>query len=96
MNLSLLAFEFDSELSILGDGAFSRCWRLNSLFITASLHQLTGLSMAVSGIRNITLDEDSPFFRVCDDFVVDFPETCLVWYFGQRKEVTMSSDIVSI
>jgi hypothetical protein len=76
--------------------AFCDCRSLHSICIPATLRQITGLAMAGSGIRNITVDVDNRFLRVCGDFLTDFDGRCLIRYFGNEHEVTIGRDIASI
>jgi hypothetical protein len=91
-----VTFERGSKVSHLGDFAFEGCARLKSLIIPASVRHFTGLAMAGSSLSNVTVDENSRFFKVSGGFVVDFDGTSLAWHFGEAARVTISSEIVSI
>jgi hypothetical protein len=95
-NLSNVTFAPDCRLSILGDWAFEGCSSLQSLHIPRTVRQVTGLTMASSGIRSVTVDPGNEFFNVWDDFLVDFGETCLIRYLGDESEIVIGGDIEMI
>jgi hypothetical protein len=94
--LSSVAFAPTSQISTLADLAFSGCFALQSICLPASLCRVSGLAMAVSGIKNIDVDLDNLAFCVSDDFLVDFAETCLIRNFGNGGDVVVWEDVETI
>jgi hypothetical protein len=94
--LSSVTFEAGYRLSVLGEQAFLCCESLLSICVPATVHEIAGSALAGSGIRSVTVDAGSQFFRTSGDLLVDFGETSLVRYFGTEAEVTVSREIEAI
>jgi hypothetical protein len=94
--LRLIEVAADSRLSILGDGLFRGCGYLRSLFIPASVRQLTGVTFVSSWIRSIDVDEANSVFEIDGDFVVNLEENSIVWYFGTENEIVIESGFSGI
>jgi hypothetical protein len=63
-----LVFEDNSKLATLGDFAFDVCSSLQSICIPASLHHVSGWTLAGSGILIVTVNPGNQFFRVSGNF----------------------------
>jgi hypothetical protein len=94
--LSDLAFEPGSQLSDLGESAFADCSSLKSICLPASVCHVSGLALADSKIRSVIVEPESRFLRVSGDFLADSAGSCLFRYFGNGKDLQISSDIKCI
>jgi hypothetical protein len=74
LSLSNYAFEAGSRISGIAEAGFSECRALRSLRIPIGLRQVIAGAMYNSGIRNLFVHPQNPFFRVFGDFVSDFDE----------------------
>jgi hypothetical protein len=95
-NLASLRFERGSVISEICSWALQGCTSLQSLFVPASLREITGLAMSGCGIECVIVDGENRFFKALDDFLVDFDNRCLVRYYGNERDVTISSDIARL
>jgi hypothetical protein len=96
-NLSKLVFDSGCRISIFGDYAFDCCSSLQSICIPASLRQVTGLAVQESGIDKVIVDDGNPFFRICDDFLIDSRDNVsLIRYLGKGRDVIVCGNVESI
>jgi hypothetical protein len=52
---------------------------------------MTGVTFGLCPTRSIAIDKASPFFGVCDDFIVKLADDSVVRYFGGSKEVLIGN-----
>jgi hypothetical protein len=90
-NLSDLRFESGSRLWSLDDFAFYNCSSLESISLPAFLTEITGLALAVSGLRNVIVDGENFCLQIHGSFVVDDLRS-LVRYFGDQADVVIPRD----
>jgi hypothetical protein len=95
-SLSGRTFEPGPRLSTLGRSALPRQSHLHSIWLSATLRQVTGLSLANSELRNTAVDGENRFLRISGNYLLDFEQICLVRYFGQATALISPSSIVSI
>jgi hypothetical protein len=88
-----LRFEPGSKLTRIGRRAFTRCPRLWSIVIPASVTTIRGGAFAESGIRQISIEDGNEHFCVIGDFLLDITQTSLIAFFGIDVTVTISKKI---
>jgi hypothetical protein len=95
-NLWLLSFERGSRLTRIESGAFCMFSSLRSIRLPASLQILDPGAFPRANFRHITIEEGSRNFRVWGDFLMDVECVTLVRYFGDDRNVTLSSEIETL
>jgi hypothetical protein len=94
--LEKVTFEPGSRLDEIESLAFFGCILLKSLCLPASVEMITAESFSDSGLKEILVESTNPFIRMDGPFLVDFPETWVVQYFGNEPEVTIPETIETI
>jgi hypothetical protein len=92
-DLRSMRFEPESKLTRIGRLAFSRCARLRSIVIPASVTTIRGAAFAESWIRQISIEDGNEHFCVIGNFLLDITRTSLIAFFGIDVTVTLSKRI---
>jgi hypothetical protein len=89
VSLQTVTFESGSRLREICDFAFEGCDSLKSICVPASVARLSGASFARCGLRQISIESGSRFYRVSGDFVMDLKGVRIVRYFGCNLVITI-------
>jgi hypothetical protein len=88
-----VSFESGSRLRRIDPFAFSDCALLQSFFIPSFVDTIDGSAFAYSGIRQIIVAADNPYFKICGPFLLNHNGTSLVRYFGLDSTVKIGSQV---
>jgi hypothetical protein len=86
-------FESNSKLRRIESLAFWSCSSLQSIVIPSFVDTIDGSAFVDSGIREITVADDNPHFKVYDQFLCSHHGTSLVRYFGLDSAIKIDSQM---
>jgi hypothetical protein len=87
--LSVVRFAPGSKLTRIESVAFRKCKSLKTFCIPGSVEQIDVSAFFGTQISNMTVDDTNTNFRIFGDFLVDFSQKVLIWYFGAEPELTI-------
>jgi hypothetical protein len=94
--LTKLSFEPGSRLRTIKARAFVGCFLLDSICLPASVENITGESFLGSHLREISVASGNPFFRMSNNFLVNFKDKRAIRYFCLQSTAVIPTEIESI
>jgi hypothetical protein len=95
-----LSFETGSKLRVLERGALSLLWYLKELSLPASLEVIEIPCFPIPWREaqpiKVEIESGNRFFKVNNDFLMDFRGVSLLRYFGCETKIQLSDDIETI
>jgi hypothetical protein len=93
---SFLTFEPNSQLSYIGDFAFSDCTSLLVISIPSSVQKVTGLALPHVREFGIELDAESRYLRICNGFLMNRAGNSLIRDLDYETDIVIGQEIEQI
>jgi hypothetical protein len=95
-SLSRVEFVVPSKLASISWQSFRRCKSLSEFRIVASVREICGNFLELSGVHHISVDADNSEFETIGGFLVNRDRTAIIRYFGEDCDLRIDVNIETI